>query len=126
MTAWSEFLVAHVVLPQWVVMGLGVLSALAILDHAVLPAGRAVMRWRSELRFERLNTQLRLRLQSFKMTRRRVLIDRLLHDPDVLAAVEQQVRETGQPLKMVMKRAKGFAAEIVATRLVWSIPVSVR
>ncbi len=113
MTAWSEFLVAHVVLPQWVVMGLGVLSALAILDHAVLPAGRAVMRWRSELRFERLNTQLRLRLQSFKMTRRRVLIDRLLHDPDVLAAVEQQVRETGQPLKMVMKRAKGFAAEIV-------------
>lgn len=113
MTAWTDFLGAPTTLPHWIVLGLGVLSALAILDHVLLPAGRAVVRWRSERRFERLNTQLRLRLQSFKMTRRRVLIDRLLHDPEVLAAVEQQARETDQPLKAVMKQARGFAAEIV-------------
>src|SRR5215831_6435175 len=43
-------------------------------------------------------TELRLRLQTLKLTPRRILIDRLLHDPDVLHAADAHAREYGMPV----------------------------
>jgi len=104
---------APVALPRWVLTGLVLLAGLAVVDRIVRPLAGWVMRRRAEHAFNRLNTQLRLKLQSFKMTRRRILIDRLLHDPEVLHAVEEHAREYGMPVSGAARKARAYAREIV-------------
>ncbi len=102
-----------VLLPVWFIAGLSLLAALAVLDRLLVPSVRWALRVRADRAIDRLNTQLKLRIQPFKMTRRTLLIDRLLHDPDVLAAVDTHASTTKQPVEAAMRRAKGFAREIV-------------
>ena len=100
-------------MPLWALTALSVLSALAILDRLLVPSVLWALRARAERAIDRLNTQLKLRIQPFKMTRRSLLIDRLLHDPEVLAAVEAHANETGVPMEAAMRKAKEYAREIV-------------
>ncbi|MDX2205125.1 MAG: 1-acyl-sn-glycerol-3-phosphate acyltransferase [Hyphomicrobiaceae bacterium] len=102
-----------VVLPRWGLVVLAVLSSVAIVDRIVRPFAGWLVRWRAEQAFDRLNAELRLKLQSFKMTRRRVLIERLLADPEVLVAVEAYAGEKGVPLKVATRKARTYAREIV-------------
>jgi glycerol-3-phosphate O-acyltransferase len=104
---------APVVLPRWALTGLAILASFAVVDHILRPFAGWVMRWRAEQAFNRLNTELRLKLQTFKLTRRRILIDRLLHDPDVLHAVEAHAREHGIPASGAARKARVYAREIV-------------
>ena len=104
---------SEVALPLWALASLGLLSALALLDRVMVPSVRWAIRARAERAIEKLNTQLKLRIQPFKMTSRRVLIDRLLHDPDVLAAVDAYASEMAVPREAAMTLAKGYAREIV-------------
>jgi glycerol-3-phosphate O-acyltransferase len=100
-------------LPFWAVAVLAVLSALAILDRLLLPPVRWAIQRRANLAIDKLNTQLRLKIQPFKMTRRRQLIDQLLHDPDLLTAVDAHAQETGEPREVVMARVRRYASEMV-------------
>jgi glycerol-3-phosphate O-acyltransferase len=109
---WAK-LAADTIVPFWVVGGLSVLSALAVLDRLLMPSVRWAVRRRANLAIDKLNTQLRLKIQPFKMTRRRQLIDQLVHDADILTAVEAHARETGQPREVVMTRVRGYASEMV-------------
>jgi glycerol-3-phosphate O-acyltransferase len=102
-----------VVVPFWVLIALGILSALALLDRLLLPSIRWAARRHANKAIEKLNTRLKLHIQPFKLTRRRLLIDRLLFDPEVLAAVETQARETGSPREVCMHQAAAYAREIV-------------
>ncbi len=109
---WNS-LSAEMVLPFWGVAGLAVLSALAILDRLLLPSVRWAIRHRANRAIDKLNTQLRLQIQPFKMTKRSQLIDRLVHDADVMTAVEANARETGRPNAVVMAEVRGYAREMV-------------
>jgi glycerol-3-phosphate O-acyltransferase len=102
-----------VAIPFWGLAILSVLSAVALLDRVLLPMLSWMLRLRADRAIDKLNGRLKLRIQPFKMTRRKVLIDRLLHDPDVLAAVEAQAAETKQSVDAVMRKAASYAREIV-------------
>ena len=104
---------SEMVLPFWAVAGLGVLSALAILDRLLLPSVRWALQRQANRAIDKLNTQLRLQIQPFKMTKRRQLIDQLMHDPEVLTAVEVNATETGRPRDVVMAQVRGYAREMV-------------
>jgi glycerol-3-phosphate O-acyltransferase len=75
------------------------------------------VRWFFRKRFYRavdeINERLQLKIQPFKLTERRVLIDRLAYDPEVQAAVEAQMAESGEPRSVVMARVERHAREIV-------------
>jgi glycerol-3-phosphate O-acyltransferase len=112
MDLWKD-LGTEMVLPFWGVALLSVLAALAILDRLLMPSVRWAIQRQANRAIDKLNTQLRLQIQPFKMTKRSQLIDQLLHDPDVLTAVEANVRETGRPHAVVMAQVRGYAREMV-------------
>lgn len=102
-----------VTLPLWAVVLLVAFAALALLDRLLIPSVRWALRRRANRAIDELNTRLQLHIQPFKLTKRQVLIDRLMYDPDVLAAVEAHAREAGVPREVAMEKAKRCAKEIV-------------
>ena len=103
----------EITLPIWAVAVLALGAALAVLDRLLLPSFRWALRRRANRAIDELNTRLHIQIQPFKLTRRQVLIDRLLYDPEVLAAVEQRAKETGEPREVAMAKAARWAREIV-------------
>nr|WP_184007981.1 1-acyl-sn-glycerol-3-phosphate acyltransferase [Rubricella aquisinus] len=102
-----------VTLPLWIVI-LGALAlALLIIQRALVPSVRWFFRGRVERAFEELNERLQLKIPAFAITKRRVLVDRLEYDPDVMAAVEAEADSTGEPREVVAQRAGRYAREIV-------------
>jgi glycerol-3-phosphate O-acyltransferase len=99
--------------PYWLVFLLTVLAAVAILDRMLMPSARWYMRRRFNRAIEKLNDRLQLRIQPFKLTRRKVMIDRLLNDPKVVEAVNTHAAEEGIPLDVATEMAKTYATEIV-------------
>jgi glycerol-3-phosphate O-acyltransferase len=100
-------------LPTWLAVLLAVLAAWATLDRLLLPGARWVLRRRVNRVLEELNTRLKIRIQPFKLTKREVLIDRLLYDSQVQQAAEAHAREHDMPREVVMRRVGSYAREIV-------------
>ena len=57
--------------------------------------------------------QHRAHIDRFKLTRKRFVIEQVLADPAVAAAVRAHAAEHGQPLEQVCMRARGYLDEIV-------------
>ncbi|MBK9518553.1 MAG: 1-acyl-sn-glycerol-3-phosphate acyltransferase [Anaeromyxobacter sp.] len=101
-----------VTLPLWLALLLLGLAAVALLDRLLVPGLRWYLRRRVNLVIDRLNARLKLHIQPFKLTRREVLVDRLIHDPRVLEAVEALVA-AGEARLLVQRRVALYAREIV-------------
>ena len=100
-------------LPTWLAILLAALAAWAALDRLLLPGARWVLRRRVNRVLEELNTRLKIRIQPFKLTKREVLIDRLLYDPQVQQAAEAYAREGDMPRELAMRKVRAYAREIV-------------
>ena len=92
---------------------MAVLAGWALLDRLLIPSVRWTLRRRANRAIEELNARLQLRIRPFKLTRRQVLIDRLLYDPDVIEAIEQHAKTAGVPREVAMHLARRYAREIV-------------
>ncbi|MFT6695704.1 MAG: glycerol-3-phosphate O-acyltransferase, partial [Paracoccaceae bacterium] len=84
-------------IPYWLAIVAGALALVALLDRLLMPSARWYMRRRFNRAIEKLNDRLQLRIQPFKLTRRKVMIDRLLHDPKVVEAVTEHAEIEGVP-----------------------------
>lgn len=104
---------ATITLPGWAFAILVVLAAWAVSENFIRPAGRWLMRRRVNSVLEEINTRLKIKLQPFKLTKREVLIDRLLYDAQVQAATRDYEREHALPHEEAMKRVEHYAREIV-------------
>ena len=100
-------------LPPWLAVALALVVLWAVLDRLLLPGARWFLRRRVNRVLEEINTRLKIRIPPFKLTRREVLIDRLLYDPLVQEAAETEARESGAPREVVQKRIAKYAREIV-------------
>jgi glycerol-3-phosphate O-acyltransferase len=100
-------------LPFWIVVVLSALAAVALVDRVVMPTVRWVLQRRTHRAISELNTRLKLRIQPFKITQRRVQIDRLMADPEVLQAIEEHARTTGVSREVASGLAMKYAREIV-------------
>ncbi|MBX3514400.1 MAG: 1-acyl-sn-glycerol-3-phosphate acyltransferase [Xanthobacteraceae bacterium] len=105
---WSE-----VALPLWLVIIISCLAALAFLDRLLLPSVRWALRRRANKAIGELNTRLRLQIKPFKLTKRQVLMDRLVYDPEVLHAIDETAREQKIPREVLLQKVKRYAGEIV-------------
>lgn len=104
---------SDVTLPLWLVIIIVVLAALAFLDRLLIPSVRWALRRRANKAIGELNTRLRLQIKPFKLTKRQVLMDRLVYDPEVLHAVDEYARAHKIPREVLMEKVKRYAGEIV-------------
>ena len=102
-----------VTLPTWIFVLLLLLAAWAMLDRLLVPGVRWYLRRKVNRVIREINTRLNVELPQFKLTRRQVLIDRLVHDSKVQAAIERECREKGLPMDVVAQRVDRYAREIV-------------
>ncbi len=100
-------------LPLWVVILGGVLIAWALLDHFLLPSVRWYFRRRLNVIIKEVNKKLDLQLPAFKLTKRKLLIERLIYDSEVLEAVSKYCTENNVPKEVAMEKVERYAREIV-------------
>jgi glycerol-3-phosphate O-acyltransferase len=99
--------------PAWLAILVAALAFWALADHFLIPGVRWVVRRRINRVLEELDTRLKIRIPPFKLTKRDVLIARLVDDREVQAAAEAEARERSLPRSAVMRRVAGYAREIV-------------
>lgn len=103
----------EIVIPVWLAWILGLLALAGLMDRLLMPSVRWVLRRRVNAVIDDMNARLKLKLPPLKLTRRESLIDRLIYDPKVLAAVEEEAAQSGRLREEAMREAREYAREIV-------------
>ena len=104
---------SSVTLPMWLFVVLFVLAVWAALGSLLIPSVRWFLHRRVIRVIDELNARLQLKIQPFKLTKRQVLVDRLIYDPEVLKAAEEYAAEKGVRREEVMPEVGQYAREIV-------------
>ena len=102
-----------ITLPSWLAVLIIALATLALVNHFFLPAIRWFWRRIANRVISDVNNRFGLKLPTFQLTERQVLIDRLVYDPEVLSAVSRIADERGVPRDGVMAEVVMFAREMV-------------
>jgi glycerol-3-phosphate O-acyltransferase len=100
-------------IPVWLLVALLLLAILGFLDRMLVPSFRWFVRRRVDRVLEDVSQHLNIKIESFRLTKREVLIDRLLYDPEVMEAVEAHAAEHDMPREVVMSIVERYAREIV-------------
>ncbi len=99
--------------PAWLVAAGAACVLWALLDRLLIPSARWLIRRRANRIVDQLNTRLQFRIPSFKLTRRKVLIDRLASDPEVMRCAAACADRTGTPMAVLRTQVERHAREIV-------------
>ncbi|MEO1153562.1 MAG: 1-acyl-sn-glycerol-3-phosphate acyltransferase [Pseudomonadota bacterium] len=97
----------------WLLILILLFAAVTFASHFLFPSVRWFLRRRAERLVEELNKRLERPIQPFKLARRTDMIQRLIYDPQVVAAVAAHARETGVREDVAFQEAKRYAREIV-------------
>jgi len=100
-----------VTLPFWLFAVLVALAGWSVLVLLLAPSMRWFLRRRINRMIAQLNATLSIELPSFKLTRREALIERLMGDTRLQAAVLEHVGASGQDLQAVWQRVGRYVAE---------------
>lgn len=100
-------------LPMWLFLLLLVAAGAALVQHFLFPSVRYVLRGRVNRVIDEVNTRLNIGIRPFQLTKRQVLIDRLVFDPRVIEAIEAQAHETRKPREVLQAEVRRYAREIV-------------
>jgi glycerol-3-phosphate O-acyltransferase len=100
-------------IPLWLAILAGLLALWAALSRILVPSVRWVLRRRIESALAEVNPRLQIRLQPFKLTKRRALIDRLVYDRAVIETADRLAAEWGMPRDLVQAKVARYAREIV-------------
>ncbi len=102
-----------IAVPVWVVWVVGLLALAGLLDRILMPSVSWYLRRRLNRVIGRLNERLSLQIPPFKLTKRRIMVDRLAHDPKIIAAILEHMQEEDVPYEVAQARAVRYAREIV-------------
>ncbi len=102
-----------VAIPLWLLVLLLVFAAWAALDRPLLPSVRWFLRSRANRVLEEMQSRFQIEIRPFQLTRRRVVIDRLVYDAQVLEAAQAFASEEGMPREVAMAKVERYAREIV-------------
>jgi glycerol-3-phosphate O-acyltransferase len=102
-----------VAVPLWLLVLLLAVMAWAALDRLLLPSVRWFLRERANRVLDEVRHRFQIEIQPFQLTRRRVLIDRLVYDTQVVEAAQAFAKEEGMPREVAMAHVERYAREIV-------------
>ncbi len=97
----------------WVFILLVIIAVLAVLDRILIPSTRWFLRRRINRVLDEIGTRLDIEIRPFQLTKRQVLIDRLVYDPKVVEEIQNHARQHDIPLEVVQKKVVNYAREIV-------------
>ena len=97
----------------WLFFLLLAIGVWAILDRVLIPSTRWFLRRRINRVIDEISTRLDIQIKPFQITKRQVLIDRLVYDPKVIEAVQQEAVERDCPREIVQTEVIAYAKEIV-------------
>jgi glycerol-3-phosphate O-acyltransferase len=100
-------------IPVWLFALLLLIAGAVAFNRLLLPGMRLLLRKRVNRVIDEVNTRLHIELRPFQLTRRQLLIDRLVHDPKVMQTIDAQAREQNVPRDLLQARVRGYAKEIV-------------
>ena len=89
------------------------IAILAILDRVLIPSTRWFLRRRVNRVIDEISKRLDIEIKPFQLTKRQVLIDRLIYDPKVVKAVQINAQEQNMPREFVQAKVMKYAKEIV-------------
>ncbi|MGB8338614.1 MAG: 1-acyl-sn-glycerol-3-phosphate acyltransferase, partial [Burkholderiales bacterium] len=102
-----------VTLPLWVFAIMLALVIAGALQWMLLPSMRWYFRRKVRGVIDEISVRLNIEIPQFKLTRRQGLIDQLMLDTRVLAAVDQHIAEHKVPRSVAMQKVNRYAREIV-------------
>ena len=97
----------------WIFVLLIAIAILAILDRVLIPSTRWFLRRRVNRVIDEISKRLDIEIKPFQLTKRQVLIDRLIYDPKVVKAVQINAQEQNMPREFVQAKVMKYAKEIV-------------
>jgi glycerol-3-phosphate O-acyltransferase len=100
-------------IPTWTVWLAGILALIGLLDRILMPTVRWYLKRRMDKAIGVLNERLQLKIQPFKLTQRRVMVDRLAYDPQVIEAIIEHSQKEKVPYRVAEHMAYRYAKEIV-------------
>lgn len=100
-------------LPLWLVVLLVIFAGWAVISRLLLPSVRWFIGNRLNRLTEQLNRTLHLKIPAIAVTRRQVLIDRLVYDPKVMLEAARTAAAEGIPRQVALARVESYAREIV-------------
>ncbi len=102
-----------VVIPLWLALIFGAIALWLLVSRLLLPTARWYFRRQANQLIDSVNRSLNLQIPPLSLTRRQVLIDRLVYDPRIARTVAEHCETTGEPRKVAMDRVERYAREIV-------------
>ena len=100
-------------LPLWLALAGGAVCAWFLASRLLLPGVRWFFRRRINRLAASLNQRLHLKIPAIAMTKREVLIDRLVYDPKVLRELTRYSEAAGVPPEVALRQVQRYAREIV-------------
>lgn len=97
----------------WIFLLLIAITILAILDRVLIPSTRWFLRRRVNRVIDEISKRLDIEIKPFQLTKRQVLIDRLIYDPKVVEAIQIRAQEKDIPREFVQAKVTRYAKEIV-------------
>ena len=97
----------------WIFILLIAIATWAILERVLIPSTRWFIRRRINRLIDDISTRLDIRIKPFQLTKRQVLIDRLVYDPKVVEAIQENAHQRNCPREVVQKEVLAYAREIV-------------
>jgi glycerol-3-phosphate O-acyltransferase len=104
---------AQITIPFWFFVLLVAVSAVVVIQKFLFPGIRWFFRKKINLAIHELNQRLNFSIRPFQLTKRQVLLDRLIHDTQVLEFVQTQSLEDEVPREVLMEKVQTYAREIV-------------
>jgi glycerol-3-phosphate O-acyltransferase len=97
----------------WLFLLLLAIGVWAVLDRILIPSTRWFLRRRINRVIDEISTRLDIQIKPFQLTKRQVLIDRLVYDANVIEAVQEKAKEQNCPREVVQAEVLAYAKEIV-------------
>lgn len=102
-----------IIIPIWSFLLLVAVAAIAVLDRVLIPSTRWFLRRRINRVLDEIGTRLDIEIRPFQLTKRQVLIDRLVYDPQVIEAIKDYAVEHDMPQEVVQGKVLVYARETV-------------
>jgi glycerol-3-phosphate O-acyltransferase len=97
----------------WIFSLLLLVSAWAVLDRIFIPSVRWFLRRRINRVIDEISHRLDIEIKPFQLTKRQILIDRLVYDAKVVEAIQRHAQEDGTPREVLQSKVLRYAKEIV-------------
>jgi glycerol-3-phosphate O-acyltransferase len=102
-----------VAVPLWLFLAIMAFALWSLVDRLLVPSVRWLLRRRLNRLIDTVNRRLAVEIKPFQLTKRQVLIDRLVYDSHVVEAANEHARDNHRPRDVAMAEVRRYAREIV-------------